>query len=285
MRPCLSLAAVAALAFAAPALAQTQPTASPQEAGASAAITEDEVTKFAQATVKVHALGQPTPEQLVETVTASGLTVDRYNEISAAMRSDPALQQQINAQLIRAQGQSAGTSGTNSPPPTAASAPLPPLPTAGPGGAILRVLNEVCLPMVEKDVPVADVGKRIGLKRNRRDGSFQGSLGQDGFSVTVFPRGANQAVCSVEISHPLGADEDLAKALTIWSAHQQPVLRMVRNDVGTGADGLRRTTLSWEGANDSGSAALVFVRVERADGAPLQKGVGSANLLYSERPA
>jgi hypothetical protein len=241
-----------------------------------AAVADQEIATFAQTTVKLHALKQPTPEQQAQVITEAGLTVERYNEIAARMQKDAAFQAKVNEALILAQSKALGV---------AAAAPaLPALPTSGVGASVLSVLEKVCLPVVRKDQLVADVGPSAGLKLNKRKNVFTAPLGQAPYSISVLPRGANEDVCNVEIRYPLGQGDEIAKALNIWTMHQQPELKMRRNDVAVGADGLQRTTLSWERAKGAGSAGLVFVRTKRADGAPVEAGVGSATLLFSEQP-
>jgi hypothetical protein len=202
------------------------------------------------------------------------------------MQKDPALQTRVNAALISVQKQAAATTTATADGKEASAAPAvappPPIPTSGVGGSIIGVLPKVCLPMLRQDEPVSKAGPAAGLKLNKKDGTYKAALGAAPYSISVRPRGANQQVCNVEIHHPLDSGDEIAKALNIWSMHQ-PKMKMVRNDAAVGADGLKRVTLSWEQDVDGRDAGLVFVRVQRPDGSPVEPGVGTARLLYSEQ--
>ena len=259
--------------------ARAEPVSSAEQGAASttlAPIGDAEIATFARITVKLHTLTQPTPEQMSEVINQAGLTVERYNEISKRMQSDPAFQAKVNDALVLAQAKAPGGAPTPSAPP-------PALPTSGVGASVLAVLDKVCLPMVREDQPVSVVGPRAGLKLNKRENVYAAALGEAPYSISVRPRGANQTVCNVQIRYPLGQGNEIARALNIWTMHQRPEMKMLRNDVAVGADGLQRTTLSWERSASGRTAGLVFVRVKRADGAPVESGIGSATLLFSEQ--
>jgi hypothetical protein len=225
---------------------------------------------------------------MAQVITGAGLAVGRYNEIVAQMQADPAFQSRVNAALVSAQAQAQaqaqvqGTTATAAGAPAAAPAPPPPpLPTSGVGASVLGVLDKVCLPMVRQDLAVSAAAPQAGLRLDKKTGAYTGVLGQAPHRISVLPRGSNQKVCSVEMRYPLDSGDEIAKALNIWSMHQ-PQMKMVRNDVAVGADGLKRITLTWEQSADGRTAGLAYVRVQRPDGTPVEKGVGSATLLYSE---
>jgi len=114
------LAAVTGLA-ASPALAQSAsgapqqqaPTAAPSPAAPSAAqasFTSAEIASFAKAATKIGDIEQnaaldETQKQIAmaAAVEESGLDVNRFNAMSQASRSDPALQKQVQAALADAQ--------------------------------------------------------------------------------------------------------------------------------------------------------------------------------------
>lgn len=285
MNRAFGLATIGVLASASLAWAQAEPAASPAAASAAGAAAADaEIQSFARATLQLHALAQPTPEQMAQAIAGAGIPVERYNEIAAQMQKDPALQSRVNAALISAQKQAAATATPGGAAASAAqpAAPPPPIPTSGVGGSIVGVLQKVCLPMLREDQPVTKAAPAAGLRLNKKSGTYTAALGAAPYSVSVRPRGANQQVCNVEIHHPLESGDDIAKALNIWSMHQ-PEMKMVRNDAAVGADGLKRVTLSWEQEVDGRDAGLVFVRVQRPDGTPVEPGFGTATLLYSEQ--
>ena len=278
------LATIGVLASASLAWAQAEPAAAPAAAPAGAAAADAEIQSFARATLQLHALGQPTPEQMAQAIAGAGIPVERYNEIAAQMQQDPALQSRVNAALISAQQQAKATATPDGEAAKAAApaGPPPPIPTSGVGGTIVGVLQKVCLPMLRQDTPVSKAAPAAGLKLNKKQGTYTAPLGAAPYSIAVRPRGANQQVCNVEIHHPLESGDEIAKALNIWSMHQ-PEMKMVRNDAAVGPDGLKRVTLSWEQEADGRDAGLVFVRVQRPDGTPVEPGVGTATLLYSEQ--
>lgn len=96
----------AALACAPAAFAQTAPApaapATAPAAQAAAPVTDGEVTQYAAAALAVDKIRKDAaiPEadknaKLVEAITGSGLTAERFNAISQAMGSDPALNKRI----------------------------------------------------------------------------------------------------------------------------------------------------------------------------------------------
>lgn len=104
---------IAATAIATPALAQetapAAPEAAPQSA-APAAITDDEVAKFAKAALAADKISKdatiPAADkqtQMAAAVTDSGLQPTRFNEIAQAAQSDTALQQKVQAAIVAEQ--------------------------------------------------------------------------------------------------------------------------------------------------------------------------------------
>lgn len=162
--------------------------------------------------------------------------------------------------------------------------PPPTLPTAGDGAAVLSVLTRACLPMVREGKTVEDVAKDLGMRRDRRSGSYQLGLGGDrNYTISVLPKGANDNVCNVQINYAVGGEEPIVEALNIWSFLQEPRLRMQRNDFAVGPDNIKRITLAWEHFNDSESTGLVFVQLKNPDDTPLERRYDQATLLFSER--
>lgn len=169
-------------------------------------------------------------------------------------------------------------------PPPAAAEPPPVLPTTGDGAALLSVLTRACLPMVREGKSVEDVAKDLGMRRDRRSGSYQLALGGDrNHVISVLPKGANNNVCNVQINYAIGGETPLVEALNIWAFLQEPRLRMQRNDFAVGADNVKRVTLSWEHFTDAESTGLVFVQLKNPDDTPLERRYDQATLLFSER--
>lgn len=171
------------------------------------------------------------------------------------------------------------------PAPAAAPAePAPTLPTSGDGAAVISVLTRACLPMVREGKTVEDVAKDLGMRRDRRSGSYQLGLGGDrNYVISVLPKGANDNVCNVQINYAVGAEEPIVEALNIWAFLQDPRLRLQRNDFAVGPDNVKRITLAWEHFTDAESTGLVFVQLKNPDDTPLERRYDQATLLFSER--
>lgn len=101
-----SIAMATALIAAPAAFAQDVPAAAPAApaapAQAAAPVTDTEVSQFATAAVAGGKIQNDTTipaadktAKLVEAITATGLTADRFNEIAQKMQSDPALAKRI----------------------------------------------------------------------------------------------------------------------------------------------------------------------------------------------
>jgi hypothetical protein len=260
------------------ALAQGEPPPGPSAApqAVRASTPSDELSRFASATVKLHGSAASEPAEQLAIIRESGLTVERYNEIAARMRSNPAFAAQANAALQKALGPSAAAKAE-------AEEARGALPTSGTGALVLEVLEKVCVPMVRENRPVNAVAPLVGFKEQKQRSGFTRTLVKKPYSLTVFPRGANKDVCQVEVRYPVGDAKAIANALNAWGALHKPELKLRRNDVATGDDGVRRRTLSWEHVEDGSSLGLVFVQENKPDGSPLNPGYDTARLLYSER--
>ncbi|WP_066798755.1 DUF4168 domain-containing protein [Sphingomonas soli] len=100
-----SIALAAALISAPVAFAQTAPQAAPAttpSAAQAAPVTDAEVSQFATAAVaagKINAdAAVPAADKtakIVEAITATGLTAERFNEIAKAVQADPALEKRV----------------------------------------------------------------------------------------------------------------------------------------------------------------------------------------------
>lgn len=266
----------------APAPAQA-PTAGAQ---AVAPDSEAELDAFARATIKLHGLKDRQPEAMAAAIQAEGLSMERYNALASRMTQDQAYAAKVNASLQRAQAAatSAAQPGEAAPAGEPARTLTAELPTTGPGSVLVQALTDVCLPMVREDRPVSQAAPAKGFKKDRRAESYTRALEGKGLGITVFPRGSNEAVCRMEVRHAVGGDKPIVDAATVWAALAKPALEMRRNDVATGADGVRRRTLSWDGQGDGRQAALVLVQSSRPDGTPLNDRYGTMTLLYSETP-
>lgn len=269
---------VASVFFCGGAAAQTPPAkvnAEDTRTAGAARFPLSELRAFATATRTLQARPLPAEDQRA-VIEGAGLTVERYNEISQAVQSDPAVLKQV--QLLSTEAAKPG-------PADQTVAALPPLPTTGDAAQLVQTLEGVCAPAVEKDQDVAALAPKAGFKPNRKDGAYHRPLGQRQHEIIVAPRGANQTVCSVQVRYPPGGEGEFRKVLHLWAARHSPAMQQVRNDVVVGPDGLQRTTYSWAGGADNRTYALVWVEVRKGDGASLDSAYDQATLLYSMTPA
>ncbi|MDO8408963.1 MAG: hypothetical protein Q7S93_02710 [Phenylobacterium sp.] len=170
------------------------------------------------------------------------------------------------------------------PPPAAAPLEQPTLPTTGDGATVLSILTRACLPMVQQGKTVEEVAGDLGMRRDRRSGSYQMGMGGDrNYIISVLPKGANDNVCNVQINYAIGGEQPIIEALNIWAFLQDPRLELQRNDFAVGPDNVKRTTMAWEHYNEQESTGLVFVQLKNPDDSPLERRYDQATLLYSER--
>lgn len=160
--------------------------------------------------------------------------------------------------------------------------PPPTLPTSGDAAQVISVLDNICKPLV-RGGSLDQLAPAQGFKKNRRDRSYTATLGTKPYTITIADPGSNKDVCSVTLNYAIGQHDPIVKGLAVWSFLQQPRMTMQRNDFATGADGIKRTTLSWEHYTNAISNGLVFVRLNKPDDSPLAKNYDQATLLYSER--
>ena len=75
----------------------------PGEETAATAPTEEELDSYAEATISIERIQQAAQKQMQEAVETEGLTIDEYNRIAQAAKSDPdvdqALQERIQKRL------------------------------------------------------------------------------------------------------------------------------------------------------------------------------------------
>ncbi|MDO8902295.1 MAG: hypothetical protein Q7V15_13190 [Phenylobacterium sp.] len=200
--------------------------------------------------------------------------------------SGPALAQDAAEPAPEAPVMPAASAAPDAPPaaPTVAPEPPPTLPTTGDGAAVLSILTRACLPMVQQGKTVEEVARDLGMRRDRRSGSYQMGLGGDrNYTISVLPKGANDNVCNVQINYAVGGEDPIVEALNTWAFLQNPRLRLQRNDFLVGPDNVKRITLAWEHYTEVESTGLVFVQLKNPDDTPLDRRYDQATLLFSER--
>lgn len=164
--------------------------------------------------------------------------------------------------------------------------PPPPLPTTGPGAEAISILEKICVPAV-RGQEIDDLAKANGFKKNRRDMTWSRRLG-DGkdknYEAVVYPQGSNQTVCIVDFHYPMGQDEEVTKALNIWSfVHQPPLDPTANYTQPVDPDGLKRVRRSWEYLTANQSMGLNFSTVRNPDGSQINKNYDLGTMQYQER--
>ncbi|RAK57040.1 hypothetical protein [Phenylobacterium deserti] len=157
------------------------------------------------------------------------------------------------------------------------------LPTSGIGATVLNVIEKVCVPIV-RGQSLDTVAKAQGWKLNKREGSWSMPLGgEKAHQVIIFAQNSNKTVCQGEIRYPIGQDEELFKAVNVWSALHQPQLQMQANYVAVDPDGVKRVRRSWEYYDQRTSTAVNISTMKKPDDSPLGKNYDAAAIFYQER--
>lgn len=176
------------------------------------------------------------------------------------------------------------------PAPDAAAAPVAPpaeektyvLPTAGAEGQIIDVINRVCKPLVQGGNFDQLAGAMTGYKKNKRDGTYVGTLVAKPYTLTINPQGSNKDVCRLTINYEINSEKPIIVGLNIFSYLHKPELLQQRNDFVPATD-FKRITNSWEYFTDHESTGLVFLQLKKPDGSPVNAKWDTAEVLYSER--
>jgi len=182
----------------------------------------------------------------------------------------------------------ATTPAPAAPAPTAEATPAPAaetptLPTTGDGAVLISVIEKVCVPLVRGGA-FDDLGKAMGMKKNKRDNTYTLPLGGDkNYTVTVYSPGANKDVCRGDIHYAVNQTDPIVKALNVWSFLHQPELILQANYVNTDPDGIKRVRKSWEHLDATSSVAINFSTMTKPDDSPLNKNFDTAEFVYQER--
>jgi hypothetical protein len=170
-------------------------------------------------------------------------------------------------------------------PAPAAEAP-PALPTTGDGAVVLSLVEKICVPMV-RGANLADLVKQnptLGLKLNRRDGTYVMPLGGDkNYNITLSPPGVNKDVCRGEVHYAIGGEKPIVSAVNVWSFLHQPELLLQANYVAVDPDGIKRVRKSWEHLDATSSTAINFSTWTKPDDSSLNAKFATGEIYYQER--
>ena len=165
----------------------------------------------------------------------------------------------------------------------APAAETPTLPTTGDGAVLISVIEKVCVPLV-RGGNFDDLGKAMGMKKNRRDNSYALALGGDkNYTVTIYSPGANKDVCRGDIHYAINQTDPIVKALNVWSFLHQPELILQANYVKVYDDGVKRVQRSWEHLEANASQAVNFTTLTKPDDSSVNAKFSTAEFYYQER--
>ena len=175
----------------------------------------------------------------------------------------------------------AAPTAEGTPAPTAEAPPT--MPTTGDGAVLISVIDKMCVPLVRGGA-FDDLGKAMGMKKNKRDSSWSMGLGGDkAYTVTVFAPGSNKDVCRGEIHYAVNQTDPIVKALNVWSFLHQPELIPQANYVKVYDDGVKRVQRSWEHLEANSSQAVNFTTLTKPDDSSLSAKFSTAEFYYQER--
>ena len=172
-----------------------------------------------------------------------------------------------------------------SPPPAEEAAPT--VPTTGAGAVVLSVVEKICVPLVRGAGfdELAKQNSALGLKKNRRDGTWVMPLdpADKSTSIILFAPGSNKDVCRAEVHYSLNQDKPIVSAVNIWSFLHQPELILQANYVSVNADGVKRVQKSWEHLDAASSTAVNFTTATKPDDTSLNAKYSIGEIFYQER--
>jgi len=167
--------------------------------------------------------------------------------------------------------------------PTAPPAPAPETPPAPPTDpaaiALLKALEDVCVPSAAHgDKDIGKAAKAAGYRKAGDNWVYK----QPTFQFTLLAAGSNPNICQVELTHPVDLDEPakpLVVALHNWAVfgHGWNLVSNYKHPEG----GDLYITRSWEHAGDGGNEALVLTTTRKADGTPEGRNADTSTLIYS----
>ncbi|HEX4742793.1 MAG TPA: hypothetical protein VH353_15810 [Caulobacteraceae bacterium] len=178
----------------------------------------------------------------------------------------------------------AAAAPAETPPPAEAAPPAPPAPPTDPTAiALLKTLEDVCVPAAKAGDK--DLGKYARGDKFRKSGD-NWVLKGPGYQFTLLPPGSNPNDCQVQIVHAVDRDQpakELVVALHNWAVfgHGWTLASNYKHT----EDGSEYIVRSWEHAADSRNEALVLTTTRKADNSPESRSGDTSTLIYSNHPA
>ena len=168
--------------------------------------------------------------------------------------------------------------------PAEAAPPAPPAPPTDPTAiALLKLLEDVCVPAATAGDK--DLGKYARADKFRKSGD-NWVLKGPGYQFTVLPPGSNPNDCQVQLVHTVDVDEPakpLVVALHNWAifGHGWTLASNYKHT----EDGSEYIVRSWEHSADGRNEALVLTTTRKADNSPESRAGDTSTLIYSNHPA
>ncbi|MDP3594955.1 MAG: hypothetical protein Q8R94_24085, partial [Phenylobacterium sp.] len=90
------------------------------------------------------------------------------------------------------------------------------MPTTGAEGQIIDVINRVCKPLV-KGGNLDQLAGGLGYKKNKREGTYVGTLVDKPYTLTIWPQGSNKDVCRLTLKYGIDQEKPIIVGLNIFS--------------------------------------------------------------------
>lgn len=168
--------------------------------------------------------------------------------------------------------------------------PPPTLPTTGDGAVIVKLLSDVCQPMLEGRGQFEQLVTAAGLRKERNSDDYIIPLSQRPFQISMRPpTPQNRTVCELNVRYAPGWQGPIIEALNVWRFLHTPQLRLQRNEQYDDRNAAARRTINtwdnWENQGyDNTMVGLVMTQLRNPDGTPLNRQYDEARIQYQKRP-
>jgi hypothetical protein len=168
-------------------------------------------------------------------------------------------------------------------PAEAAPATPPPPPTDPTAIALLKTLQDVCVPAATHgDKDLGKTARADGFRKSGDNWVLKGP----GYQFTLLPPGSNPNDCQIQIVHAVDVNEPAAPlvvALHGWATFGRgwTLVSNYKHTEGTEV----YITRSWEHSADGRNEALVLTTTRKADNTPESRAGDTSTLIYSNHPA
>lgn len=165
----------------------------------------------------------------------------------------------------------------------------PTLPTTGDGGAIVKLLTNVCKPVVEGRGAFEALATSAGMTKDKNSENYILPLSQRPYQISMHkPSNQNLSICEMNVVYAPGWDQPIIDALNTWRFLHSPQMHLQRSQIATFKDA-KRTTLTWDNWENQGDdgvmVSVAFNKVANTDGSQIVRGADSALIQYQQRGA